>query len=46
MPFRTISFAIAIALMARRLSGGFARWAFGTDQLHRDRHGKTPMLNG
>jgi L-rhamnonate dehydratase len=27
-------------------SGGFARWAFVTDQLHRDRHGRTPMLNG
>ena len=26
--------------------GGFARWAFATDQRHRDRHGRTPMLNG
>jgi hypothetical protein len=40
------SFAIAIAIMARHSSGGFARWAFVTDQLRHDRHGRTPMLNG
>ena len=27
-------------------SGGFVRWAFVTGQLHRDRHGRTHMLNG
>ena len=27
-------------------SGGLARWAFATDQRHRDRHGRMPMLNG
>src|SRR5262245_11967013 len=26
--------------------GAYTRWAFATDQLHRDRHGRTPMLNG
>src|SRR5258707_1049117 len=31
-----MSFAIAIALMARHSSDGFARWAFATDQLHRE----------
>src|SRR5260221_6519199 len=40
-----MSFAIAIALMDRYSSGGFARWAFATDQLHRDRPGRTPMPN-
>ena len=43
---RTMLFAIAIAPMAKHSSGGFARWAFVTDQRHRDRHGRTPMLNG
>ena len=41
-----MSFAIAIAFMAKHVSGGFVRWAFVTDQLHRDRHGRTHMLNG
>ena len=43
---QSISFATEIALMARRTSGGFVQWAFVTDRLHRDRHGRTPMLNG
>ena len=37
-----MSFVIAIARMARHSSGGFARWAFVTDQRHRDRHGRMP----
>jgi hypothetical protein len=43
---RTISFVIAIVPMPTTSYGGYARWAFATDQLHRDRHGRTPMLNG
>jgi hypothetical protein len=43
---QAISCVIAIAHMARPSSGGFARWAFATDQRRRDRHGRTPMLNG
>jgi len=40
-----MSCAIAIAPMVRHTPGGFARWAFATDQRRRDRHGRMPMLN-
>jgi hypothetical protein len=43
---RILSCAIAIALMARYSSAGFARWAFVTNQRHRDCHGRMPTLNG
>ena len=41
-----MSIAIAIALMDRHSSGGFARWAFATDQLRRDRPGYAERLIG
>jgi hypothetical protein len=40
------SFAITTALMARHASGGFVRSVFVIDQLHRNRHRGTHMLNG
>jgi hypothetical protein len=44
--YRIISFVNAIALMVKHMSDGFVRWAFVTDQLRHDRHGRTHMLNG
>ena len=41
-----ISFAIVIGPMVKSLPDAFAQWAFVTDQRHRDRHGRTDMLNG
>ena len=41
-----MSFVIVIVPMARYSFGDFARWAFAIARLHRDRHGRTPMLNG
>jgi hypothetical protein len=43
---RSTSFAIGMASMATSSSDVFGRWASGTGQLHRDRHGKTDMRRG
>ena len=39
----TLSFRLLYGFL---ILGGLAQWAFVTDQRHRDRHGRTRMLNG
>ena len=45
-PYRGSSSAIATEYMASYSKGGFAPWAFVTDQRRHDLHGRMDMLNG